>query len=363
MTTDGRSFEQASATSTGAATGPGDIDVPIPPAYSPEAPAPKGRRRRAGLLLFVLFLLGVLVLFAGWYLVTRKPITQLPLPGVGEVNLPKYSFSLYGVTSPIGVAASADGSRIYVTESGDQRLTHVYDSKGNQIATFSPPESEPGSRAPAYVTLDPTNGDVYVSDRVAGTIYIYDKDGAFQRKFEPKSAMPNWQPMGLAFDAQGNLYVSDVAGPIQQVEVFGRDGTLLRTIGEKGQFLFPNGLAVDAKGDLFVSDGNNGRLLIFDPTGHQVGVIPRGVANGELGMPRGVTLDDSNRLYVADTTGMVVQVYAVDQTTGDPKYVGTVGAEGVGDGQFQFPNGIAVDTRARLYVADTANNRVQVWSY
>ena len=145
--------------------------------------------------------------------------------------------------------------------------------------------------------------------------------------------------------------------------MFGRDGTLLRTVGEKGQFLFPNGLAVDAQGNMFVSDGNNGRLLIFDPTGRQISVIPRGVANGELGMPRGVTLDDSNRLYVADTTGMAVQVYAVDQTTAKPKYVGTVGAEGVGDGQFQFPNGIAVDTRARLYVADTANNRVQVWSY
>jgi len=363
MTTDGRSFEQASATSSGAETGPGDVDVPIAPADSPEAPAPKGRRRRAVILLFVLLLLSLLVLFTGWYLVTRKPITELPLPGIGEGNLPTYSFSLYGVTSPIGVVASADGSRIYVTESGGERLTHVYDSKGIQIATFSPPGSAPGSRTPAYITLDPTNGDVYVSDRVAGTIYIYDKDGAFQRKFEPTLAVPNWQPMGLAFDAQGNLYVSDVGGPIQQVEVFGRDGTLLRTIGEKGQFLFPNGLAVDAKDHLFVSDGNNGRVLIFDVTGHQIGLIPRGVANGELGLPRGVALDDSNRLYVVDTTGMTVQVYAVDPTTGLPKYVGTVGAEGVGDGQFQFPNGIAVDTRARLYVADTANNRVQVWSY
>ena len=36
---------------------------------------------------------------------------------------------------------------------------------------------------------------------------------------------------------------------------------------------------------------------------------------------------------------------------------------GVGDGQFQYPNGIAVDGRGRVYVADSFNDRVQVWSY
>jgi sugar lactone lactonase YvrE len=35
----------------------------------------------------------------------------------------------------------------------------------------------------------------------------------------------------------------------------------------------------------------------------------------------------------------------------------------VQDGQFEFPNGVAVDTRGRVYVADTVNDRVQVWSY
>lgn len=320
-------------------------------------------RRKKGLLLLLAALFGVFVLFSGWYLITRKPITELPLPGIGDVHLPKYSFSIYGITAPVGVAANADGSRIYATESGGERLVHIFDSKGSQVGTITAPKTVPGSRVPVYLALDPSNGDVYVSDRMAATVYVYDKDGAFRRKFAPKPTMSDWQPIGLAFDPAGNLYVSDVAGPVQRIEVFGRDGTLQRTIGDPGEFSYPNGVAVDAKGDVFVADGNNGRLEVFDPTGRQIAVIPRGVALGELGLPRGVALDDSGRLYVADATGMTVQVYTLDQATKQPKYLGTLGVEGVGDGQFSFPNGVAVDTRARLYVADMANNRVQVWSY
>jgi hypothetical protein len=44
-------------------------------------------------------------------------------------------------------------------------------------------------------------------------------------------------------------------------------------------------------------------------------------------------------------------------------YVGFFGCHGISDGQFAFPIGAAVDDRGRIYVADTANGRVQVWSY
>jgi hypothetical protein len=43
--------------------------------------------------------------------------------------------------------------------------------------------------------------------------------------------------------------------------------------------------------------------------------------------------------------------------------VGFFGGHGVADGQFAFPMGAATDDRGRVYVADTANSRIQVWSY
>ncbi len=44
-------------------------------------------------------------------------------------------------------------------------------------------------------------------------------------------------------------------------------------------------------------------------------------------------------------------------------FLGSFGSEGVDDGAFAYPNGIAVDGRGRLYIADSTNNRVQLWSY
>jgi len=146
--------------------------------------------------------------------------------------------------------------------------------------------------------------------------------------------------------------------------VFDRQGTLVRTIGKEGQFDFPNGIAVSAAGEVYVTDSNNGRLLVLGPEGNLLATIGRGTADGSLGLPRGVAVDDAGRLYVVDTTGHTAHRYRT-RPDGDPlpRFLDDMGTPGAGDGQFQYPNGVAVDTRARIYIADRDNNRVQVWSY
>ena len=44
-------------------------------------------------------------------------------------------------------------------------------------------------------------------------------------------------------------------------------------------------------------------------------------------------------------------------------YLGFFGGQGVTNGTFQYPNGVALDARGRIYVTDAGNDRVQVWSY
>jgi DNA-binding beta-propeller fold protein YncE len=322
-----------------------------------------GRRRRKRILALVLVgLSAILILFGGWYLTYRKPITEV-IPPIGVEPVPKYAFSIYGVARPMGVAVSPSGDRIYVAETEGQRQVHVFDAKGTQVGTIVPQRSLAASRTPVYIALDPENGDVYVSDRIARTVFVYDRDGAYRRTFEPKPAIENWQPLGLAFDSQRNLYVSDLGGEKHQVEVFAGDGSLQRTIVPVGGLLYPNGLAVDASGNVYMSDSNQGRVAISAPGDRAVGSIPRGTGPGELAMPRGVALDDAHRLYVADSVSHVVQMYRIDEKTGRPRYIASFGQEGRADGAFGFPQGVATDTRGRIYVADWANDRVQVWSY
>jgi len=324
----------------------------------------KRRRRKAGVLLLLASLLGVFVLFTGWYLINRKPVTELPLPGIDAESIPHYAYSLYGVRAPTGVAVSPDGSRVYVTQTEGDPSVIVFDGAGAQIATVKPPATTGTYHVPVYVALNPTNGDLYVSDRPTGSIYIYSNDGVFRRKFDPGKDLAGWQPLGMAFTPHGDLYVTDLSGPFNRVHQFAPDGTFVRTIGEAGQFSFPNGVAIDSLGNVYITDSNNGRLVIFDPSGKQRAVVRRGASEGDLGLPRGTAIDDAGRIYVVDTTAQGVQFYRVlGAEDRSPKYIGRFGVQGTQDGAFQYPNGVAVDTRARIYVTDWRNNRVQVWTY
>ena len=327
------------------------------------APTKKGKRGRIVALLLIL-----IVIFAalfGWYLLNRKPLSELP--GLSVTKLPQYQFSIYGATKPLGVAVSASGDRIYVTESDGERVVRIFDRAGKPTGTIKPPPSTGTSHLPMYVAINPTTQDVYVSDRFTASVYIYDAKGTYLRTFAPKGDLGGkWAPLGLAFGRDGSLYATDIRGltpKTHRVQVFGPDGTLLRSMGAPGQLNFPNGIVVDAQGNVQVTDSNNGRVVIFGQYGKVLATISSGIGEGDLGLPRGAAIDDAGRLFVADTADHMVRVYKIDSSKATPTYIGSFGGEGQLDGTFEYPNGVATDKRAHIYITDRENSRVQVWGY
>jgi DNA-binding beta-propeller fold protein YncE len=323
---------------------------------------PQGRRRKAFVLIFLVGLLVFLLSLAVWYLLFRQPI---PIPTIpGEVIMPTYTTAAYGVDRPMGVAASADGSRIYVGETGGEQIARILDSSGNEVGQLLPPVSTGTDHVPLYIAVHPVSGEVWITDRATAAVYVYDAAGTYQRTFEPGEEIGAWQPLALNFDGTGNLYVTDVSLSPHRVHVFDASGVLSRTIGGDLGMAFPNGVAADSAGNVYVTDGNNGRLLVMGPDGSRVAQIGRGVGSGNLGLPRGVVIDGQDRVYVADATGQGVFVYGAHKP-GEARldYLGFFGGEGAQNGAFMFPVGVSVDARGRIYVADSGNDRVQLWSY
>ncbi len=319
------------------------------------------RRRRIALLLFLSFAATALLIFSGWYLLFRKPISEFPLPAITTEVMPGYDYSLYGARRPTGIAVTPDGSRIYVAQSEGDTAVLVFDARGGLITAMTPPDTGT-DHVFVYVAIDPLSGDIYVSDRLAASIYIYSSDGEYRRAFAQPAALNGWQPLGLGFEADGHLFVTDAnTGSVHE---FAPDGSLLLSIGSPNQFSFPNGVIADRAGKIYVADSNNGRLVVLDENGAQLAVVRRGPGDGDVGMPRGLAIDDHDRLYVVDTTDQSVKVYrALGAGTGPPVFLGRFGTQGGGDGAFRFPNAVATDARGRVYVADWYNDRVQVWTY
>ncbi len=80
----------------------------------------------------------------------------------------------------------------------------------------------------------------------------------------------------------------------------------------------------------------------------------KGIEYGELDFPRGMAVDSTGHILVADTNNGRLQRFSVDGI-----FLGVIGSKGEGQGEFREPSGIAVDSEGNIYVADTGNRRVQ----
>lgn len=74
---------------------------------------------------------------------------------------------------------------------------------------------------------------------------------------------------------------------------------------------------------------------------------------GDIVGPTGVVVDSQGIVYLADTQNHRIKVF-----TSDGELVRTIGSFGSGQGEFNEPRGLAVDADDNLYVADTWNARV-----
>lgn len=344
------------------------VDAP-PAAKHAAAPAESHRRRR----LIALAIVGVLLLLVGsaftWYLVTRKPLTALP--GINVAQTPRYTYSFYSVTAPLGVAVTPDGERLYVTQQDVDSPVLILDRAGHKIGQLKVPPAVKGkatSHTLWYVAVDKSSGNVFVSDRTGHAVQVYSADGVFLRSIEPTSLKGVWEPLGITLADDGTIYVADVSAKGGgRILALTQDGQITRTLSVTGSgarsLNYPNGLLVDGDGNLVVADSSNARVLVFDKDGMASVVAGAGSGAGDVGMPRGLAIDDKGQLLVVDTTNSQVSVYKAPVPGQVGQYLGSFGVEGSNDGAFEYPNGIATDARAKVYITDRVNNRIQVWSY
>ena len=116
---------------------------------------------------------------------------------------------------------------------------------------------------------------------------------------------------------------------------------------------------MDHSGKVYVVDTNNHRVQVFTGEGEFLRSWGNeGSGEGQFTFPQGIAVDTSGNVYVADTfNNSRVQKFTLD---GD--FLAKWGTLGSGNGQLSGPQGLAIDGLGNVYVADVDNNRVQVFS-
>ncbi len=179
---------------------------------------------------------------------------------------------------------------------------------------------------------------------------------------------------GIAIDAAGNTIVGDLSNlpgyPGGHIAIFaaGANGNVApaRVIaGTSANFHSPTGIAVDGLGNIYVADSGlgysySGDVAVF-ASGASGDVAPSAVIAGSatgLSTPEGVALDARGNIYVANLGNATVTVYAA-HASGNAAPIRTIGGGLTGLDQ---PVGIAVDAAGYVYVGSQASAPLQVFA-
>lgn len=246
--------------------------------------------------------------------------------------------------SPNGVAADSGGA-VYVADTYNHTIRKL--TAGGVVSTLAGragiPASEDGTGSAARFNLPNS-----VAVDSGGNVYVADTYNATIRKITPGGV------------------VSTLAG--YPGSSGGLDGT-----GSAARFNAPIGVAVDSGGNVYVADTSNHTIRKITPAAVVSTLAGRagswGSADGvgkeaRFNGPQGVAVDGEGNVYVADsandTVRKITPAGAVSTLAGQA--VGWWGsADGTGSAaQFYQPNGVAVDSVGKLYIADTSNHTIRL---
>ena len=225
----------------------------------------------------------------------------------------------------------------------------VYGTRGAGVGQFNKPRS---------VAVDRQN-NFYVVD-MTGRVQKFSPDGKFILSWQmPQTDLGKAKGMGC--DPNGDIIV--IEPHYQRVNLFSPEGKLVSQWGKKGtnagELIMPRAVAVNSKGDFLMPEYTLAeRVQEFTADGKKlIQAFGRdGQANGEFSRPEGICVDAADRIYVADSCNHRIQIFSPDG-----KWLRSYGKAGSGPGELSYPYDIRVDKAGRQYVCEFGNSRIQVF--
>ena len=147
------------------------------------------------------------------------------------------------------------------------------------------------------------------------------------------------------------------------ISIFSPSGEKIRTFGSRGsvqgQFNEPRGVTVDGDGNILVVDGSNHCIQKFKGDGKFLTAVgQQGNKKLEFYSPFGAAVNHrSRKVYICDRQNNRIQMMNADLT-----FFSSFGSQGSGNGQFNYPWDIAFDSTGNVYVADSFDYCIQVFT-
>jgi DNA-binding beta-propeller fold protein YncE len=226
----------------------------------------------------------------------------------------------------------------------------------DRLAGIEQREFKPTFIKPYGIATDSHNR-IYVTDSGQGLVFIFDRDN---KKVSYLGRGPQVRlrvPIGIAVDAQDRVWVADAVG--EHVYAFDAEGTVLMALGRQGEMENPTSVAVDdARHRIYVVDSRQHQVLVYDTESGQLlfKFGERGSGDGQFNYPTNIARDREGRLYVTDTMNFRVEVFSPEG-----KFLETWGTQGNRFGEFLKPKGVALDSFQNIYIVDSDFDNLQIF--
>jgi YD repeat-containing protein len=261
-------------------------------------------------------------------------------------------------------------------------------------------ELQPGHNATRTTVYDPATGDVTESSTPAASGEARQPIYGLQFGKLGAKAGQLKNPTGLAVDSGANVWISDTAN--NRIDQFSAAGNFIKTFGwgvsdgkaeleacasscraglsgaGDGELSEPQGVTYDqANGSLYVSDSNNDRIEEFSTNGAFNRAFGWGVSDGkgereicssgcqaglagsgpgQLAAPQGLTSDGGGNVWVADSANSRLEKFSAEG-----EYLKAAGKQGAGSGEFSQVGDVAL-CKGSLYATDLGGERIEQFS-
>ncbi len=320
---------------------------------------------------------------------------------------PLHSFGALYTAAPSGkfsnpTSVSTDsGGNVYVADCGQTGATNriqEFDSSGTFIGETPSPGSDDYEQiwCSHGEVIDPS-GNIYVSDSYNNRIVKFDSSKNFVTAWGSEGTAENQfeNPTGIIMDSSQNIYVEDTYN--HRIQKFDKDGHFILMwgwgvrdgsgefqictsscqgggigdgAGEFSDSYVAMNLATDSHGNVYVPDTYNHRVQKFDKNGNFILMWGWGVSDGvahlevctsscragmggagegQFNTPSSISIDSSDTVYVGNVSSNIAQMFSTEGA-----YLGKFGENGSGDGQFTQLVGVATGRAGNVFALDTS---------
>ena len=208
-----------------------------------------------------------------------------------------------------------------------------------------------------------SKGEIYAADEGVAAVFIFDPQNKDHVELIGNHRQANFGMIaGVALDDDDRLFVADTS--LHHVVVFSPAHEVEATFGTDA-LVRPSGIAIDRENRfVYVADTGNDCVDVFDADNYKflrtIGKPSRKhdqTEPGTFALPEGVAVGPDGNVFVADTFNDRVEIFDADG-----QFISTFGKNGDGPADFERPKGIAIDCDGHIWVVDAAQNRVKVFN-